>query len=90
MDENVRKKLSEALVRARLYKGYTQNDLASLLCISRKALSDYECGVNLPPLDRLADLIRVLDDDQLRYTVAHFLNLAVIDTKNQTIGENHE
>ena len=75
MNDATRQKLAQALVDARLHKRYTQNDLASLMCISRKALSDYECGINLPPIDRLAELIRILDDEALNRTVMELMNL---------------
>ena len=75
MNDAARQKLAQALVDARLHKRYTQNDLASLMCISRKALSDYECGINLPPIDRLAELIRILDDEALNRTVMELMNL---------------
>ena len=40
--------------------GISQNDLADLLYTERTAISKWENGVNLPPLDKLPDLCSVL------------------------------
>lgn len=42
-------------------RGYSQEQLASLLNVSRQALSKWEGDVNLPSIDKLIDLARILE-----------------------------
>ncbi|MEG0276015.1 MAG: helix-turn-helix transcriptional regulator [Coprobacillus sp.] len=62
-------KLQDNLIKLRKQKGYSQEELAYQLGISRQSVSKWESGVSLPELDRLveiADLYEVSLDELVR------------------------
>ncbi len=74
MKEDERKLLADTLCAARKKKGYSQEKLGEILHLSRKAISEYETGRNLPPIDRLQDLFSVLQDETLLDVVMSILD----------------
>lgn len=54
-------KFNEKLKELRLAKGYTQEDLASKLSITRQSISKWEQGINEPDIDTLKKLCNILD-----------------------------
>lgn len=62
-------RLQENLVRLRKQKGYSQEELAYLLGISRQSVSKWESGSSIPELERLieiADLFKVSLDELVK------------------------
>lgn len=62
-------KLQDNLIRLRKQKGYSQEELAYQLGISRQSVSKWESGISIPELDRLveiADLYEVSLDELVR------------------------
>ncbi len=53
--------ISNNLVRLRQKKGWTQDDLALKLNITRQAISKWETGVTLPNIDILLSLSKIYD-----------------------------
>ena len=54
---------AQRLQRARLDKGYKQNELSLLIGRSKNTISNYENGISKPNLDDLIKLINLLDVD---------------------------
>lgn len=45
----------------RLNRGLTQDELSASLNISRQALSKWETGISLPPIEAVVELVRLLN-----------------------------
>ena len=54
-------KFNEKLRSLRLNKGYTQEDLASKLNVTRQSVSKWEQGINEPDIDTIKRLCKILD-----------------------------
>lgn len=54
---------AQRLQRARLDKGYKQNELSLLIGRSKNTISNYENGISKPNLDDLIKLMNLLDVD---------------------------
>ena len=49
-------RLGELIAELRQDRGMTQNELAQMLCVSSGTISNYENGVHLPDIEKLAAL----------------------------------
>lgn len=85
--------LAQMLVAARTAKGLTQRQVAERLTISAKddppegaVISKYEKGVIAPGLDRMAELISVLDLDEARAWRA-YLDVKLKDDLRDALAE---
>ncbi|MEG0366635.1 MAG: helix-turn-helix transcriptional regulator [Coprobacillus sp.] len=54
-------KLQDNLIQLRKQKGYSQEDLAYQLGVSRQSVSKWESGVSVPELDRLVEIADFYD-----------------------------
>ena len=54
-------KLSEKIIALRRLKGWSQEELAERLSVSRQSVSKWESGASTPELDRVAELCRLFD-----------------------------
>ena len=54
-------KLNEKIIICRKQKGYSQEDLANLLGVSRQSVSKWETGESMPDITKLASIAKVFD-----------------------------
>ena len=54
-------KLNEKIIVCRKQKGYSQEELASLLGVSRQSISKWETGESLPDINKLMSIAKVFD-----------------------------
>lgn len=54
-------KLNEKIITCRKQKGYSQEELASLLGVSRQSVSKWETGESMPEITKLVSLAKVFD-----------------------------
>lgn len=54
-------KLNEKIITCRKQKGYSQEDLANLLGVSRQSVSKWETGESMPDITKLASIAKVFD-----------------------------
>jgi transcriptional regulator with XRE-family HTH domain len=59
-DEDIRKAFGARLKELRKQKGWTQKELANQLDIRFSQLNKYECGMHIPPIERLIQLSDIL------------------------------
>jgi len=60
-DEDIRKAFGARLKALRKQKDWTQKELANQLDIRFSQLNKYECGMHVPPIERLIQLSDILD-----------------------------
>ena len=60
-DQNVRKSFGKRLKQLRKQKRWTQKELAAMVNIGFSQLNKYECGLHIPPAEKLIELARLLD-----------------------------
>ncbi len=60
-DQNVRKAFGQRLKRLRKQKRWTQKELAGMTGIGVSQFNKYECGLHVPPAEKLIELSRLLD-----------------------------
>ena len=51
--------LEEKLIKLRKKQGYSQQEVADLLSVTRQTISNWECGQATPALDKAAELARL-------------------------------
>lgn len=51
--------LEEKLIKLRKKQGYSQQEVADLLSVTRQTISNWECGQAMPALDKAAELARL-------------------------------
>lgn len=59
-DEDIRKAFGMRLKKLRKQKGWTQKELANQIDIRFAQLNKYECGMHIPPIEKLVQLGDVL------------------------------
>ncbi|MEN8133202.1 MAG: helix-turn-helix transcriptional regulator [Pseudomonadota bacterium] len=59
-DEDIRKAFGLRLKELRKQKGWTQKELANQVDIRFSQLNKYECGMHVPPIEKLAKLSDIL------------------------------
>ena len=59
-DEDIRKAFGMRLKELRKQKGWTQKELANQIDIRFAQLNKYECGMHIPPIEKLVQLGDVL------------------------------
>jgi len=59
-DEDIRKAFGLRLKELRKQKGWTQKELANQIDIRFAQLNKYECGMHIPPIEKLATLSDIL------------------------------
>ena len=52
--------LEEKLIKLRKKQGYSQQEVADLLSVTRQTISNWECGQATPALDKAAELARLV------------------------------
>lgn len=57
--------IGQIIAKARKKKGITQQELAKLLYVSNKAISNWETGKNYPDISALQNISKYLDIDLL-------------------------
>lgn len=60
-DQNVRKSFGKRLKQLRKQKRWTQKELAAMADIGFSQFNKYECGLHIPPAEKLIELSRLLD-----------------------------
>ncbi len=60
-DQNVRKAFGQRLKQLRKQKRWTQKELAAMADIGPSQFNKYECGLHIPPAEKLIELSRLLD-----------------------------
>jgi Zn-dependent peptidase ImmA (M78 family)/DNA-binding XRE family transcriptional regulator len=53
--------IPERIKEARIYRGLTQRELAEEIGLTRQAINNYEAGTNVPPLNTLLEISKILD-----------------------------
>ena len=59
-DEDIRKAFGLRLKKLRKQKGWTQKELANQIDIRFAQLNKYECGMHIPPIEKLVQLSDIL------------------------------
>ena len=59
--------LSEKILMLRKQKGWSQEELAEQLGVSRQSVSKWESGTSLPDLNRILDLSRLFSVSQTSF-----------------------
>ena len=59
-DENIRKAFGARLKTLRKQKGWTQKQLANQVDMRFSQLNKYECGMHIPPIEKLVQLSDIL------------------------------
>jgi transcriptional regulator with XRE-family HTH domain len=59
-DDNIRKAFGLRLKALRKQKGWTQKELANQIDIRFAQLNKYECGMHIPPIEKLVQLSDIL------------------------------
>ena len=54
-------KLNEKIITCRKQKGYSQEDLANQLGVSRQSVSKWETGESMPDINKLVSIAKVFD-----------------------------
>lgn len=60
-DQNVKKSFGKRLKQLRKQKRWTQKELAAMADIGFSQFNKYECGLHIPPAEKLIELSRLLD-----------------------------
>jgi transcriptional regulator with XRE-family HTH domain len=60
-DTEIRKAFGKRLKMLRKQKGLTQKELAAKLDIGFSQFNKYECGIHIPPAEKLIELSRILN-----------------------------
>lgn len=60
-DNDMRKAFGDRLKTMRKQKRWTQKELAGMLDIGLSQFNKYECGLHIPPAEKLIELSRLLD-----------------------------
>lgn len=60
-DQDVRKSFGKRLKELRKQKHWTQKELAAMAQIGFSQFNKYECGLHIPPAEKLIELARLLD-----------------------------
>jgi transcriptional regulator with XRE-family HTH domain len=60
-DQDVRKSFGKRLKELRKQKRWTQKELAAMAHIGFSQFNKYECGLHIPPAEKLIELARLLD-----------------------------
>lgn len=60
-DNDMRKAFGDRLKTMRKQKHWTQKELAGMLDIGLSQFNKYECGLHIPPAEKLIELSRLLD-----------------------------
>jgi transcriptional regulator with XRE-family HTH domain len=60
-DQDVRKAFGRRLKKLRKQKRWTQKELAAMANIGFSQFNKYECGLHIPPAEKLIELARLLD-----------------------------
>ena len=61
LDQDVRKSFGKRLKQLRKQKRWTQKELAAMVDIGFSQFNKYECGLHIPPAEKLIELSRILD-----------------------------
>ena len=61
LDQDVRKSFGKRLKQLRKQKRWTQKELAAMVNIGFSQFNKYECGLHIPPAEKLIELARLLD-----------------------------
>jgi transcriptional regulator with XRE-family HTH domain len=61
LDQDVRKSFGKRLKKLRKQKRWTQKELAGMVNIGFSQFNKYECGLHIPPAEKLIELARLLD-----------------------------
>ncbi len=61
VDQDIRKSFGKRLKAARKQKRLTQKELAGMVDIGSSQFNKYECGLHIPPAEKLIELARILD-----------------------------
>lgn len=60
-DQDIRKAFGKRLKELRKQKRWTQKELAAMADIGFSQFNKYECGLHIPPAEKLIELARLLD-----------------------------
>ena len=60
-DQNIRKSFGQRLKQLRKQKRWTQKELAAMADIGSSQFNKYECGLHIPPAEKLIELSRLFD-----------------------------
>lgn len=66
--------LGEKLMRLRKKQGYSQQEVADKLSVSRQTISNWECDQALPAVDKAMELAQLSDRSISLVTVSFFIN----------------
>jgi transcriptional regulator with XRE-family HTH domain len=98
LDQDIRKSFGKRLKQLRKQKRWTQKELAAMVNIGFSQFNKYECGLHIPPAEKLIELARLLDtsvdyllsgdnaeDSSLHNTrlIKRFRELEQLDTDDQ-------
>lgn len=61
VDQDVRKAFGLRIKKLRKQKRWTQKELAAMVDIGFSQFNKYECGLHIPPAEKLIELARLLD-----------------------------
>ena len=61
LDQDVRKSFGKRLKQLRKQKRWTQKELAAMVNIGFSQFNKYECGLHIPPAEKLIELARLFD-----------------------------